>query len=152
MHAASIAWKWYTISMKNALLVVGLGAIILGAGWWYMAQSSEQVVEVIRETETTPQAKQPAEDAKESQGAAIGDENLAEFKCDGGKSITAVFERDIVGVTLSDGRQLVLRQAVGGSGIRYLSNDTKIEFRGKGNEGSLIENGETTYSNCSAAN
>jgi membrane-bound inhibitor of C-type lysozyme len=139
--------------MKNALLVVGIGAIILGAGWWYMARSGNDVTEIREEVQTTPQAKQEASpDPKESQGAAIGDENLVTFQCDGGKSVTAVFERDIVGLTLSDGRQLVLRQAVGGSGIRYLSNDTTIEFRGKGNEGSLIENSATTYSNCTATN
>lgn len=135
--------------MKNALFVVGIGAMILGAGWWYMARSSDTVVEVIQEAETAPQTQQEeTKGMKESQGAAIGEENLVTFRCDGGKSITAVFERDIVGVTLSDGRQLVLRQASGGSGMRYLSNDTKIEFRGKGNEGSLIEGGSTTYDGC----
>lgn len=140
--------------MRNALIVVGIGAIILGSGWWYLSTSSEEVVKVIETTDEnrTPPTQQEATTADDSQGAVIGEENLVTFQCEGGKSITAVFERDIVGVTLSDGRQLVLRQAVSGSGMRYLSNDTKVEFRGKGNEGSLIENGETTYSGCTASN
>jgi len=104
------------------------------------------------DTSEMPQENEP-EDVRvlDAQGAAIGDENLVTFMCEGGKTITAVFERDIVGVTLSDGRQLVLRQAQSGSGIRYLSNDTTVEFRGKGNEASLSENGITTYTACTAS-
>lgn len=137
--------------MKNALIACITLLLILAGAWWYFSHSSDEVTEVIEEAET-PVQTQPVRETSvsEEQGAAIGDENLVTFKCDGGKTITAVFERDIVGVTLSDGRQLVLRQAVSGSGIRYLSNDAKIEFRGKGNEGSLIENGETTYFKCAA--
>lgn len=139
--------------MRNALIVVGIGALILLGGWWYFARSSDEVAEVIQEVETAPQVQQEEKKAViEEQGAAIGDENLVVFQCEGGKSITAVFERDIVGLTLSDGRQIVLRQAASASGIRYLSNDTKIEFRGKGNEGSLIEDGKTTYASCEATN
>lgn len=135
--------------MRNALMVTGIGAIILAGGWWYLAHLNSEIVEVIEETEEQPKTESKPADPK-SQGAAIGDENLATFKCDVGKTITAVFERDIVGLTLSDGRQITLREAPG-SGIRYLSNDTKIEFRGKGNEGTLVENGTTTYANCLAS-
>lgn len=108
----------------------------------------------VREEPTETPRDNQTEDVRvlDAQGAAIGDENLVTFACEGGKTITAVFERDIVGVTLSDGRQLVLRQAESGSGIRYLSNDTSVEFRGKGNEGSLIESGVTTYAGCVASN
>lgn len=137
---------------KTGIALVAL-LVIFGGGWWYFAYSNEEITDVIEKTEMPMQT--PAEKStsvRDEQGAAIGDENLANFKCEGGKTITAVFERDIVGVTLSDGRQLVLRQAPSGSGIRYLSNDTKIEFRGKGNEGSLIESGITTYKACSTVN
>jgi len=138
--------------MRNALIVVGIGAIILGVGWWYLSSSTEEAVEVIETPESrTPPTQQEATTADDSQGAVIGEENFATFQCDGGKSITAVFERDIVGLTLSDGRQLVLREAPSASGMRYLSNDTTIEFRGKGSEGSLIEGGSTTYANCKAS-
>ncbi|MEK7098516.1 MAG: MliC family protein [Patescibacteria group bacterium] len=138
--------------MKNALVFVGIGAIILVGGWWYLAQLNDETIAVIEKAEEQPQTEnQPAANPK-SQGAAIGDENLVTFKCDGGKTITAVFERDIVGLTLSDGRQVTLREARSGSGIRYLSNDQKIEFSGKGNEGALVENGTMTYVNCLASN
>lgn len=137
--------------MRNALIVVGIGAIILGIGWWYLSSSSEEVAEVIETPENrTPSTQQETDNANDSQGAVIGEENLVTFQCEGGKSITAVFERDIVGLTLSDGRQLVLRQAPSASGMRYLSNDTSIEFRGQGNEGQLIESGSTTYKACTA--
>ena len=138
--------------MRNALVFVGIGAIILAGGWWYLATNKQQTVNDIQQIETNSiQVLEEEKSVIEGQGAAIGDENLVEFKCDGGKAITAVFERDIVGITLSDGRQMTLRQAASGSGIRYLSNDTKIEFRGKGDEGTLIENGATTYSGCLAS-
>jgi len=141
--------------MQKALLVVGIGAIVLGVGWWLLAQKGSKTPLVESQEPLTGQAVETASDEKnviEEQGAAIGDENLAIFKCDGGKTITAVFERDIVGLTLSDGRQITLRQAESGSGIRYLSNDAKIEFSGKGSEGTLVESGKTTYANCVASN
>ena len=141
--------------MKNAVgALIAIVLVALAAGvWWYYQQPKSESAAPHTESKPSERADEP-EDVRviDAQGAAIGDENLANFKCDNGKTITAVFERDIVGVTLSDGRQLVLRQAVSGSGIRYLSNDTNIEFRGKGQEGELIENGETTYKGCLASN
>lgn len=136
--------------MRNALVFVGIGAIILVGGWWYLAHLNKEVVEEIEAIESRATSI-PQIPATNMQGAAIGGENLVTFTCDGGKTITAVFERDIVGLTLSDGRQVTLREAQSGSGIRYLSNDTTIEFHGKGNEGFLIENGKTTYANCSTS-
>lgn len=137
--------------MRNIVIAVIALVLILAGGWWYFAHESDVVVETIQNTETTQETTESTP-SQENQGAAIGDENLVTFQCAGGKSITAVFERDIVGLTLSDGRQIVLRQAVSGSGIRYLSNDTKIEFRGKGMDGYLVENGATTYADCKASN
>lgn len=96
--------------------------------------------------ETTHEETPPA--PTETQGASIGDENLVEFVCADGKTMTAVFTRDIVGLTLSDGRQLTLRQAESGSGIRYLNNTQTIEFRGQGDEAFLIEGETTTYGKC----
>ena len=141
--------------MRNALIIVGIGAVILAGGGlvphfykkWGMAHVNEEVVTDIEHSEATTTAAS-TQRAADMPGAAIGSENLVTFKCDGGKSIVAVFERDIVALALSDGRQVTLRQAASGSGIRYLSNDAKIEFRGKGSEGFLIENG--TNLNCVA--
>lgn len=142
--------------MKNVLLgFFGAGILILAASgaWWYWNDVETAVNDRTAPVETHEESASNEETPTiENQGAAIGDENLVVFRCEGGATITAVFERDIVGLTLPDGRQLVLRQAVSGSGIRYLSNDQTIEFRGKGNEGSVAENGVTTYSGCVASN
>lgn len=140
--------------MKNAVgALIAIALVAAAAGGWYYLQPKSEGVAPQTESTSSERADEP-EDVRviDAQGAAIGDENLANFKCDNGKTITAVFERDIVGITLSDGRQLVLRQSVSGSGIRYVSNDTSIEFRGKGQEGELIENGATTYTGCLASN
>lgn len=141
--------------MRNAAgALIAIALVAAGAGaWWYAMQPESEPAMPQTESKPSESADEP-EDVRviDAQGAAIGDENLVNFKCDGGKTITAVFERDKAGITLSDGRQIVLRQSVSGSGIRYLSNDTSIEFRGKGQEGELIENGETTYKGCLASN
>ncbi len=138
--------------MRNAFVITGIGAIILAGGWWYLARMNTMAAQNPEPAIAPAQKEADTKNLLEGQGAAIGDENLATFKCDGGKTITAVFERDIVGLTLSDGRQVTLREARSGSGIRYLSNDQKIEFSGKGNEGALVENGTMTYVNCLASN
>ena len=140
--------------MRNALVFVGLGAIILAGGWWYLAHMNTVAAHNADATTSAPQ--QQAQQSKtapepENQGAAIGDENTVVFKCDDKKTITAVFERDIVALTLSDGRQITLRQSISGSGIRYQSNDAKVEFNGKGNQGFLLESDKTTFANCIAS-
>ena len=116
-----------------------------------MMQHSEVTASRSGETAQDTKAQAPAsEDKKQTEqpSASGGDDNLVVFACMGGKTISAVFTRDIVGITLSDGRQMELRQDVSGSGIRYVSNDGSVEFRGQGEEGFLEENGTTTYSNC----
>lgn len=141
------------MQMRNALVFVGIGAIVIAFGWWFLAH--QQKISVQNMEAAPPYAAKTFDKTKpviEEQGAAIGGENLVSFTCDHGKVMTAVFERDIVGLTLSDGRQITLRQAQSGSGIRYLSNDATIEFSGKGNEGDLIENAKTTYAHCVATN
>lgn len=134
--------------MRNALIVVGVGALVLAGGWWYLAQVNTTIVKNI-------QKESPAQNEGETstplqQGASIGEENLVEFRCAEGKTITAVFARDIVGLTLSDGRQMELRQDVSASGIRYVNAVETIEFRGEGDEGFLMEGGKTTFTNCRA--
>ncbi len=143
--------------MKNTLLIVGVGVIILAGGWWYLANRNVETAQNTWQPPTSSPSTQgppgpPPTSATLEQGASIGGENEAEFKCSGGKTITAVFTRDIVALTLSDGRQITLRQAVSGSGIRYLNNTETIEFSGKGNKGLLTENGKMTYSDCTASN
>ncbi|OGG60390.1 hypothetical protein A2765_02995 [Candidatus Kaiserbacteria bacterium RIFCSPHIGHO2_01_FULL_56_24] len=142
--------------MRNALLIVGLGFLILAVGWWYLSRMNVETAQNTRPdapaVPTGGHEESPPIPVTESQGASIGSENEVEFTCTGGKTMTAVFTRDIVALTLSDGRQLTLRQAASASGIRYLNNTETIEFNGKGNDAFLTENGTTTYIDCKAVN
>ena len=144
-------WNGTIVRMKNALIVVGIGAIILVGGWWYL--SEQKVTAVNTHTETPANTKVPQPQTKtptvaEQQGASGGADNTANFKCDGGKTMTVVFTNNLAGITLSDGRHMTLYQATSGSGIRYLTNDQKIELSGKGSATLLTENGKTTYASC----
>lgn len=141
--------------MRSVMGIAIVVLLALAGGYWYYTSLN---IDVARNDtppagSLVPQAgheELPPEPATVSQGASIGEENAVDFQCADGKSMTAVFARDIVGITLSDGRQITLRQASSGSGIRYLNNTETIEFRGQGQEGFLIEAGETTYAECVA--
>jgi membrane-bound inhibitor of C-type lysozyme len=85
-------------------------------------------------------------------GASIGSENEVHFACADRKKITAIFARDIVALTLSDGRQITLRESPSQSGVRYVNNTGTIEFRGERSEGVLVEDGVATFSSCVAEN
>ncbi len=134
--------------MKVAVSITILALIALSA-FFFMREDSvplAQPVTVSQPIETAHEEKPPA--PTERQGASIGEENLVEFACAEAKTMTAVFTRDILGLTLSDGRQITLRQAESDSGIRYLNNTQTIEFRGGGEQASLVEGGGATYANC----
>lgn len=134
--------------MRNALFGVTAGLVLVGTLWFFLGANTSPLDSPLA---TTTPVSISTETNRDAQGAAIGEENFVTFSCPDGMSIAAVFERDIVGLTLSDGRHMTLRQAVSGSGIRYLSNDTKIQFTGKDNEATLRENEKTTYANCVAS-
>jgi membrane-bound inhibitor of C-type lysozyme len=72
----------------------------------------------------------------------------AQFTCDAGKTIAAVFTRHNVRLTLSDGRKLRLPQAQSGSGARYASANESFVFWNKGDTAFIEEKGKTTYSGC----
>ena len=74
----------------------------------------------------------------------------AEFKCDGDKSIKAVFYPEKVALTLSDGRTAELPQTVSGSGARYADADEAMVFWNKGDTAFITEGGDDkqTYSGC----
>jgi hypothetical protein len=134
--------------MRNALLVVGAGALVLAGGWWFLA--SEQTAR--NDSSPAPISEEAAQNAGTepiAPGASIGGENLVEFRCDGGNSVTAVFARDIVGLALSDGRQMELRLKEG-TESQYENLSGTIEFRGVGEGAMLVEGGKTTYANCAA--
>lgn len=136
----------------NKVYVLIAAAVIIAAGsWWYYTSLN---IETAR-NDALPAAVQPRGGHEESPpdpavevSAHGGDENLAEFVCAGGSSMIAVFSRDLVDITLSDGRQLTLSQVESGSGIRYANASGAIEFHSKGEEAFLQEDGETTFADC----
>lgn len=138
----------YYFYMRNAYILIGIGAIIIAVGSWFLVTSNTSNARNMPEASSTDVREMPPVPISETQGAAIGEENSVDFTCAGGKSMIAIFTRDILALTLSDGRQVTLRQAESGSGISYLNAAASIEFRGKGDEALLQENGATTYSGC----
>jgi membrane-bound inhibitor of C-type lysozyme len=75
------------------------------------------------------------------------------FTCDAGKTVAAVFHngtQSSVKLTLSDGRELTLPQALSGSGARYANDNESFVFWNKGDTAFIEENGKTTYSGCIA--
>lgn len=132
--------------MRNALIVVGIGVIVLVVGWYFLMWNTTSVKN--DPLPTDPKITAPREVEKVNPGASIGEENEVHFTCADRKTIIAVFARDIAALTLSDGRQITLSESPSASGISYWNNTRTIEFRGKGAEGSLIEEGVTTYENC----
>ncbi len=137
--------------MKAGILIAGFVLVFAGITFFLMRVNETQTETkefVIPSIETTKEETSPR--PTEHQGASIGEENLVEFTCAEGKTMTAVFARDILGLTLSDGRQITLRQAESGSGVRYLNNTQTIEFRGQGEKAFLIEGKETTHAECAA--
>lgn len=76
--------------------------------------------------------------------------NNANYKCDDAKTISAVYFDGKVELSLSDKRNLLLIQAISGSGVRYTNNDESITFWNKGNTAFLEEGAlsRVTYANC----
>ena len=76
------------------------------------------------------------------------------FSCDEGKAIEAVFARNSVQLTLSDGRSLILPQAISASGASYANTDGSFVFWNKGlparagDTAFIQENGVLTYKGC----
>ncbi len=88
----------------------------------------------------------------------------ANFSCDSKKSIAASFYKSpiavppvpgqppvpngSVGLTLSDGRIMTLKQTISADGGRYANSDESIVFWNKGDTAFIQENGKETFSNC----
>ena len=83
--------------------------------------------------------------------ATAGTVIRAVFRCEGGRSIDALFSngtRSSVSLALSDGRTLSLPQAQSASGARYAGADESFVFWNKGNTAFIDEGGRTTYAGC----
>ncbi|MBL8158706.1 MliC family protein [bacterium] len=140
--------------MNKMYALIAAAIVILSGSLWYYTSLN---IETAHNDALPPKPQQqrgheespPPESSEVS--AHGGEEALATFTCSGGKTMTAVFVRDLVDLTLSDGRQLTLNQAISGSGIRYTNSSETIEFRGKGNDAYLQEGESITYADCVAA-
>lgn len=74
--------------------------------------------------------------------------NSAIFKCADNKSIQSLFFRDRVELSLSDGRNMLLSQAISASGARYANSDESFVFWNKGDTAFVDEKNEITFKDC----
>lgn len=139
---------------RNPFVLIAVGIVILlGATWYYIRGN----INTAENTYAPTTSQQPSGGHEESPppvgtvSARAGEDALATFACANGTTMTAVFMRDLVDLTLSDGRQITLTQVESGSGIRYANETGSIEFHSKGEEAFLTEGGDTTYADCKAA-
>lgn len=75
----------------------------------------------------------------------------ARYACSGEQWVDAVYssgEPSTVSLLLSDGRRLVLLQAISASGARYTTPDERFEFWNKGRTAFIYEQGRQTYRDC----
>ena len=75
------------------------------------------------------------------------------FRCDGGKSIHAIFYESAVHIALSDGLERFLPQTISASGARYATRDEGLVFWNKGTT-AFVTQGDAnhpTYQNCVSA-
>jgi membrane-bound inhibitor of C-type lysozyme len=75
----------------------------------------------------------------------------ASFACAGGKQIQAIFmngAHPTVELALSDGRHLLLPQAVSASGARYANADASFVFWNVGRTAFVEEAGHRTFTGC----
>lgn len=74
------------------------------------------------------------------------------FTCTGDTSLKADFGEHYVRLTLSDGRQITLPQAISADGGRYANPDESFVFWNKGNTAFIEERGTRTYTDCVTKN
>jgi putative hemolysin len=74
--------------------------------------------------------------------------NSTTFSCADNKTIQALFFKDKVELTLSDGRNMLLAQAISASGARYANTDESFVFWNKGDTAFIQEGDETTFKDC----
>ena len=117
--------------MKKALTILAVAVIIiLGVLFFYQ-----------KITQKTPVADVPKE----------GVINSATFQCAENKSIQAVFFKEKVELNLSDGRNMLLLQAVSASGARYANTDESFVFWNKGDTAFVDEGNVSTFKECVVA-
>ena len=74
--------------------------------------------------------------------------NNVTFNCASSKNIQAIFYKDKVDITLSDGRNMILPQVISASGARYSNADDSFIFWNKGDGAFIEEGGKATFVEC----
>ena len=85
--------------------------------------------------------------AEKATGSII---NSVTFSCAGNKTIQVLFFDDKAEITLSDGRHMLLLQAISASGARYANTDESFVFWNKGNTVFIEECQKITFKDCIA--
>jgi len=83
--------------------------------------------------------------------AETGSPIRVRFACALGKHVRAVFTNGAhptVELTLSDGRRLLLPQALSADGARYANAEGRLVFWNKGRTAFLEEAGQRTFTDC----
>lgn len=70
------------------------------------------------------------------------------YTCDDKKTIQAIYYPNQVVLTLSDGRNMTVPQAMSASGARYANQDESFVFWNKGDTAFIQEGQATTFSDC----
>ena len=76
--------------------------------------------------------------------------NSVTFSCAENKTIQALFFADKAELTLSDGRHMLLLQAISASGARYANTDESFVFWNKGYTAFIEESQKITFKDCIA--
>jgi len=76
--------------------------------------------------------------------------NSVTFSCAGNKTIQVLFFEDKAELNLSDGRHMLLLQAISASGARYANTEESFVFWNKGNTAFIEESNKTTFKDCIA--
>jgi membrane-bound inhibitor of C-type lysozyme len=96
------------------------------------------------------QNQKPLPENTVAEKATGGIINSVTFSCAGNKTIQALFFADKVELAVSDGRRMLLLQAISASGARYANTDESFVFWTKGNTAFIEENHKTTFKDCIA--
>jgi membrane-bound inhibitor of C-type lysozyme len=133
-----IEWNkvtWYSIAL----------ATILYLGVFCLAFCLGQRYEGMKEAINRPLDLTLKQAAQTSENNII---NSVIFNCKDNKTIHAIFFKEKVELTLSDGRNMLLPQAISASGARYANTDESFVFWNKGDTAFVQEGNATTFEDC----
>jgi membrane-bound inhibitor of C-type lysozyme len=136
-----MAIQWNRVTWYSQAIAVILAFVIFGLGYWLGERKGMEAGMAM-----APQAAAPTQEGEPVTGDAT-------YACDGGATIHAIYHATSVQLLLSDGRNLVVPQAISGSGARYANDDESFVFWNKGTTAFVTEGtgaeSTTTFAGCS---